>query len=108
MFDSASELARELGVDTKTVINWIKAGKIKTVRSKSRKYKCHYKIPENQLKKCPQKDYEKQGKKLSKMELNLIIYDYERLGARRISEIIGRSKQSVITQRCLLKKKGLV
>ena len=105
MFDSASELARELNVDTKTIINWVEKGYIKTVFAKRRKYKGNYKISENQLKNCPRKDYKKQGKKWSQAELNFIIYDYERLGAERIAKIIGRSKNAVIVKRSILKKR---
>lgn len=106
MFDSASELARELKVDTKTVINWIEKGYIKTVFSKRRKYKCNYKIPEDQLKKCPRKDYEKQGKKWSQAEINFIIYDYERLGPEKIAKIIGRSKRAVMIKKSIMRKRN--
>ena len=106
MFDSASEFARELGVDTKTVISYIKKGEVKAHRAKNRKY---YKIPEretNKIKKL-RKPYEKWQTIWSKSEENLIIYS-EHLQDKELAELLKRNINSVRIHKTIMRKKGLL
>lgn len=104
MFDTAAELARELGVDKTTPIRWIKQGKIKA--RAGRIHKGHYRIPENQIQKCRKKPYPKFSKNWTESEENLIRYEYDKIGPGKIAEIIGRSKNSVIIHKHFMKKRG--
>lgn len=105
MYETAAELARELGVDKTTPIRWIRQGKIK---ARKHKHKTHYKIYENQIKLCKPKPYPKFSKNWSIAEENLIRYEYEKIGAEKIAKIIGRSVNSVRLHKHFMKKKGLL
>ena len=104
MFDSASEFARELGVDRKTVINYIKQGKIQAHRYKNKKL---YKIPENEKNKIKylKKPYPKWQKSWSEAEENMIRYS-PYLNSKELSGVIKRTESSIRVHKCIMRKRG--
>lgn len=105
MFDSASEFAREVGVNRRTVINWIKQGKIKTFKRKGKLYK----IPEKEGKKIKhlKKSYRKCQMPWNIIEENLIRYS-PHLKDKEIAELIARTPEAVRVHKTIMRKKGLI
>lgn len=104
MFDSASEFARELGVDKKTVINYIKQDKIHAYRYKNKKL---YKIPENEKYKIKylKKPYPKWQKQWTSAEENMLRYS-PHLSSKELSDIIKRTAGSIRVHKCIMRKRG--
>lgn len=105
MFDSASEFAREVGVDTKTVITWIEKGKIKTLKRRGKLYK----IPEKESTKIKQlkKPYPKWQMPWSEAEENLIRYSTH-LTDKELARILERSCGSLRVHKTIMRKKGIL
>jgi len=104
MFDSASEFARELNVDKKTVVNYIKQGKIRAYKREGKKL---YKIPEKEkLKiKALEKPYPKWQTPWTKVEENMIIYS-SRLTNSELAKILGRTEGSLRVHKTVMRKRG--
>jgi len=107
MFDNASELAREVGVDPSTVRDWIYQGKIRGYRSekkKKRKPGQWWRIPENQLKLVKKKPYEKYSRNYTDTEIAIIVNACEPI--RVVAGMIRRTANAVKIKRCRLRKQG--
>lgn len=106
MFNSASEFARELDVDRKTVISYINQGKIKAHRYKNKKL---YKIPENEKFKIKylKKPYPKWQKKWTIAEENMIRYS-PYLSYKELSRILKRTVGSIKVHKCVMRKRGIL
>lgn len=104
MFDSAAEFARETNYDVSTIIDYIQKG---TIRAYRKKFKQHYKIPENQVKKIKllQKPYQKFSKNYSDAEIRIIMNNKD-LPNKVIAKMIGRTETSVRVKRCRMRKEG--
>lgn len=100
MYDSASELARELKVDKGTIIRWIKEGKIKAKKHKFRKhYKIFEKINKKSIKITRQKTWTKQ-------EDNLIVLD--NIDDKKLAKMTGRTVNAIRVHKTILRKKGIL
>ena len=112
-YSTAAAFAREVGYDESTVLDWIKAGKVKAYGRKSKPAGAHCKIynyefrPSNIARIRAQKPYPKHNKPYSDTEI-IVLCMYRHLTARQLAEMIGRNKCSVKAMRRRLRRRGIL
>jgi len=111
VFDSAAELAREIGVDPSTVRDWINRGLLRSYGGRygrKRERGRWHRIPELPKTKLKQlkKPNEKWNKTYTAAEISVLMNARE--PDKVIAQMIGRTPNSVRIKKCRLRKSGIL
>ena len=105
-YDSATELARDINKDTKTVIAMLNKGMIQALKHrKQQRYRIRN-ITEQQIRDMKYRPYQNHYKRWSAAE-NYILVNFRDKPDRVLANMLKRNENSIRIQRCKLKKCGI-
>ena len=110
-YSTAADYARLVGYDRTTVMDWIRAGKIKAFSRVGKPKNSHYRIcdyefaPKKIAQIRAQKPYLKYKKPYSNTE-KYIIQNNDHLTAKQIAKMINRNPNSVRVKRSRMRREG--
>jgi len=105
-YDSATELARDISKDTKTVIAMLNKGIFQVLKHrKQQRYRIRN-ITEQQIEDLKRKPYQNHYKRWSVAE-NYVLINFRDKPDKVLAKMLKRNENSIRIQRCKLKKHGI-